>query len=390
MRRDSVCTAFTPPSFLSTYIVCSSGWSKPVWNLLATIRKRYSGCSKVLAVCASGKPFMPASVYGLAAVLHGAREGDERLERIAALGEVLVDRQLVAHRVQARAGDDHRLGLAADLALHLGGEVLDADPHLLADRVRVQLDERLEQVLGLLLVVARVVLDLLQQPPVGLVGGVVREHVEDEPLLDRLAHAVEVEGRELAVGAPGAEQLERLRLRRGGEGEGREVGQPPALLHLGQDRALQLLLGRLRVGLLRLRLFERARSASTALRLFVLSPDCDECASSTITAKRLPGSSPISFAITGNFCSVVTMIVLPDSSASLSWREVVSMFSTTPSVCSNWRIVVWSWRSSTRRSVMTTIESKTRRSSASCSVASWWASQAMVKLLPLPAECWIR
>ncbi len=122
----------------------------------------------------------------------------------------------------------------------------------------------------------------------------------------------------------------------------------------------------------------------------MLSPDCEECASSTITAKRLPGSSPISLAITGNFWSVVTMIVLPDSSASLSWREVVSMFSTTPSVCSNWRIVVWSWRSSTRRSVMTTIESKTRRSLASWSVASWWASQAMVKLLPLPAECWIR
>ena len=44
----------------------------------------------------------------------------------------------------------------------------------------------------------------------------------------------------------------------------------------------------------------------------MLSPDCEECASSTITAKRLPGSSPISFAITGNFWSVVTMIVLPD------------------------------------------------------------------------------
>src|SRR5256884_8901295 len=62
----------------------------------------------------------------------------------------------VAHGVQARARDDHRLRLAADLALHLRREVLDADPHLLADRVRVQLDERLEQVLGLLPVVARV------------------------------------------------------------------------------------------------------------------------------------------------------------------------------------------------------------------------------------------
>jgi hypothetical protein len=36
---------------------------------------------------------------------------------------------------------------------------------------------------------------------------------------------------------------------------------------------------------------------------------------------------------------VVTMIVLPDSSASLSWRLVWSMFSTRPAVCSNCRIV---------------------------------------------------
>jgi hypothetical protein len=43
-------------------MVCSSGWSKPVWNLLATIKKRYSGWSKVFAVCASGKPFMFGSV----------------------------------------------------------------------------------------------------------------------------------------------------------------------------------------------------------------------------------------------------------------------------------------------------------------------------------------
>ena len=137
----------------------------------------------------------------LAAVLDRAGKGDQRLERIAALGEVFVHGQLVAHGVQARAGDDHRLGPAADLALHLRGEVLDHDPHLLADRVRMQLDERLEQVFGLLLVVARVVLDLLQQPPVGRVGGVIGEHVEDEPLFDRLAHAVEVEGLEFAVGA---------------------------------------------------------------------------------------------------------------------------------------------------------------------------------------------
>jgi len=27
LSRESVWTAFTPPSFLSTYIVCSSGWA---------------------------------------------------------------------------------------------------------------------------------------------------------------------------------------------------------------------------------------------------------------------------------------------------------------------------------------------------------------------------
>ncbi len=123
----------------------------------------------------------------------------------------------------------------------------------------------------------------------------------------------------------------------------------------------------------------------------MLSPDCEECASSTITAKRLPGSSPISLAITGNFWSVVTMIVLPDSSASLSWREVVSMFSTTPSVCSNWRMV--RLELAVEHAPVGDDHDRVedapvaRRRGAS---TSWWASQAMVKLLPLPAECWIR
>ena len=55
----------------------------------------------------------------------------------------------------------------------------------------------------------------------------------------------------------------------------------------------------------------------------MLSPDWEECASSTMRAKRLPGSSPIWLAMTGNFWRVVTMMVLPSSSAALSWREVV-------------------------------------------------------------------
>ena len=36
LSRERVWTAVTPESFLSTYIAESRGWSKPVWNLLAT------------------------------------------------------------------------------------------------------------------------------------------------------------------------------------------------------------------------------------------------------------------------------------------------------------------------------------------------------------------
>ena len=43
LSRDRVCTAATPLSGLSTYIVVSSGWSKPVWYFSATTSIRYSG-----------------------------------------------------------------------------------------------------------------------------------------------------------------------------------------------------------------------------------------------------------------------------------------------------------------------------------------------------------
>ncbi len=48
-----------------------------------------------------------------------------------------------------------------------------------------------------------------------------------------------------------------------------------------------------------------------ALSGLVLSPDYDEWASSTTTKKRLPGSSPISLAITGNFWIIVNNDRLP-------------------------------------------------------------------------------
>ena len=46
----------------------------------------------------------------------------------AVLGAVPVERLLVAHRVQPGRGDDHRLGLAADLVGDVVAEVLDDRP----------------------------------------------------------------------------------------------------------------------------------------------------------------------------------------------------------------------------------------------------------------------
>ncbi len=53
----------------------------------------------------------------------------------------------------------------------------------------------------------RIVFAGVHQAIVGLVGGVALEHVEDEALLDGLAHAVDVERVRLAVGAEPAEDL---------------------------------------------------------------------------------------------------------------------------------------------------------------------------------------
>ena len=389
IEPGKVCTAFTPPSFLSTYMVCSSGWSKPVWNFVGDDQEPV-----VLSLEGAGGLRLPQPVHprlrvGGAAVPDGPGKRHERLERIAPLGQVFVHRQLVAHGVQARAGDDHGLGPAADPVLHPLGEVLHHDAHLLADGVGMKLDEGLQQELGLALVVARIVRDGLEQPPLGFVGRVVCQHVEDEPLsmawrmLYRWKGANEPSSRSvpksssvLFLGVAVKAKVETLGMRPRFCISARIVFSSSSSGVSARDSSLSA--------------SSRDAGDSTALRLLVLSPDCDECASSTMRPKRFPGSSPISWAMTGNFWSVVTMMVLPDSSASLSWREVVSMFSTTPRVCSNCRTVAWSCRSSTRRSVMTTMVSKTRRSSGPCRVESWCASQAMVKLLPLPAECWMR
>ena len=57
--------------------------------------------------------------------------------------------------------------------------------------------------------------------------------------------------------------------------------------------------------------------------------------------------------------------------------------------CAYCRIVSRIWRSRIRRSVTTMIESKTVLPSFFRGI-NWCASHAIEKLLPLPAECWIR
>ncbi|MGH8122242.1 MAG: hypothetical protein ACREPT_05675, partial [Rudaea sp.] len=75
------------------------------------------------------------------------------------------------------------------------GEMLDTNPCLFANRVPMQFDKGLEQVFGFLLVVAWIVFDFLQQPPVRLVRRIIGQHVEDETLLDGLAHRIHMERR---------------------------------------------------------------------------------------------------------------------------------------------------------------------------------------------------
>ncbi len=158
------------------------------------------------------------------------------------VGDVLAQRLVEPHRVRPRGAHHHRLGLPGDLVRDVGAEVLDDDLGLLGQVVLVQGDEpgdRLPRLRGL---VAGVVLERLLQVPVRLVGGVVGQHVEDEPLLDRLAHRVQVErlvplgGRVVA-----AEQLQRLALRGRGEREEAQVLLPPPGRHRLRERLVDLL-----------------------------------------------------------------------------------------------------------------------------------------------------
>jgi len=104
--------------------------------------------------------------------------------------------------------------------------MLHDDLGLLGQVCEVQRHEPRDSRLGARFVVLGVVADGLLDLPVRLVSGVVRQHIKDESLLDRLAHRVQVKRYvPHPVGSllPLAEQLESLSLRGSGEREERDV-----------------------------------------------------------------------------------------------------------------------------------------------------------------------
>ena len=126
---------------------------------------------------------------------------------------------------------DHGAGLSLDF---LGPEdrlmeVVHHDFRLGADGFGVAFDEFAEFSLCPLGIELGVVLDGLQDVEVGIDGGVVSQHVQDEAFLDGLLHGVGVEWQVLdgavVLRKRFTEQLQGLVLGGGGEGEVAGVGE---------------------------------------------------------------------------------------------------------------------------------------------------------------------
>ena len=164
-------------------------------------------------------------------VLDDPRERHQRLDRIPLLLDVAVKALFVANCFEPRAGHDHRLGTSADFVTRGRVEMLDHDFRLLCDIVWMQVHEPGKRTGGLLALHVRVVFTCLEKPVIRGVVRVVLQHVENEPLLDRLAHGIAVRG---LAAAP--EDLERLVFRRRRKGKKAQVGLPAALGHAEEER----------------------------------------------------------------------------------------------------------------------------------------------------------
>jgi hypothetical protein len=137
--------------------------------------------------------------------------------------DLAVERALPLDGLLAPGGDDHRLGLAVDVRAHHPLEVVEHDRRLLRLQVRMELRVPGQGTARLVLRELDLALRPILEAQKLLVGRVVAQDVDDELLLDRLAHGVGVKRPRGAVGAPAPEDLQGALLGRGREREEREV-----------------------------------------------------------------------------------------------------------------------------------------------------------------------
>ena len=245
LRRESVCTALTPDSGLVNVHSCAAAAHRNrSENLSAQTRKRWG----LLTDAGGGLVGREAVERGLAdlrpPVFMLAGKGDERAVGTVALDEVGANGVVVADGALDAARHHHRPRLAPYLlqAGHLLMEVVDHDLCLETDGVVVVLDIAPQLLSGALLVELGVARHRLDQPVVAVHRRVMGQHVDDEALLDRLLHCVNMEGPvpdRAALGYGCAEDLERLVLGRGREGEVAGIAQQLLRLHQAVDHVLK-------------------------------------------------------------------------------------------------------------------------------------------------------
>ena len=278
-------------------------------------------------------------------------------------------------------------------------EMLDDDLDLLGDVVGMQphpAHDALQRRAAFDLLVVQL-LAVMREPEGQLVGRVVLQHVEDEAFLDRLPHRIDVERlragcrrRRAARVRAAAEQLQRLGLGRGREGDIGDALVAGARRHLRREHIFGADLAAVSSSC-------NSSADSTAFNFAAASPVCEECASSAITANRLPcvaASSCTAFERKGKGLDRADDDLLAAASASASSPLLLApsplIVATTPVVRSKSKSASCSCASITLRSETTSTVSNSFSCLASCRSARKCADHAMELVLPEPAECWIR
>src|ERR1700730_2458228 len=115
--------------------------------------------------------------------------------------------------------------------LHVPAKVFHHDFGLLFDVVRMQRHKLCQSPHTFFLRKIWIVFRLFHEPVEGLIRGVILQDIENETLLNRLAHTVEMECFRLSRSARAAEELQRLSFWRRRECEETQVWLSSARLH---------------------------------------------------------------------------------------------------------------------------------------------------------------